>query len=62
MSSCSLKTMKVVNVVSFEFVKDDESSCAGRTHEVKSLITQMISMSHKRGRPKENQEEVLNAA
>ena len=56
------KTMKDVKVVSFEFIKDESESSAARTEEVKNLIAQMIELSHKRGRPTKDEEEIPNAA
>lgn len=56
------KTMKDVKVISVEFVKDDSGSSAQRTQEVRKLIAQMIELSHKRGRPSKEDEEISNAA
>jgi len=56
------KTMKEVKVVRFEFVKDESHSCEARTEEVRDLIAQMIELSHQRGRPKKEEQEVCNAA
>ena len=56
------KTMRDVKVVSFEFVKDENDYSRERTEEVRNLIAQMIELSHKRGRPKKDDEELKNAA
>lgn len=54
--------MRDVKVVSFEFVKDESGNSLERTEEVRNLIAQMIELSHKRGRPKKDDEELKNAA
>lgn len=54
--------MKDVKVIIFEFVKDESAKRQARTEEAQNLIAQMIELSHKRGRPSKNEEEVLNAA
>lgn len=56
------KTMRNVKVIGFEFVKDESGNSRERTEEVRNLIAQMIELSHKRGRPKKDDEEVPNAA
>jgi hypothetical protein len=56
------KTMKDVKVVSIEFVKDESGLSSERTQEVRNLIAQMMELSHKRGRPSKEEEEVPNAA
>ena len=56
------KTMKDVKVISIKFVKDDSGASAERTQEVRKLIAQMIELSHKRGRPSKEDEEISNAA
>ena len=56
------KTMKDVKVASLEFVKDESGNSRDRTEEVRNLIAQMIELSHKRGRPTKEDEEVPNAA
>lgn len=54
--------MKDVKVISLEFVKDDSGSSAERTQEVRKLIAQMIELSHRRGRPSKEEEEISDAA
>lgn len=61
-NKCGSKTMKDVKVIEVTFVKDESGSCAERTSEVRKLIAQMIELSHKRGRPAKEEEEVSNAA
>jgi hypothetical protein len=56
------KTMTEVTVIDFKFIKDDSDLSASRTQEVRNLIAQMIEMSHKRGRPSKQGEEIPNAA
>jgi hypothetical protein len=56
------KTMRDVKVIGFEFVKDESGNSRERTEEVRNLIAQMIELSHKRGRPNKDDEEVPNAA
>jgi len=56
------KTMSEVSVIELKFVPDDLESSATRTHEVRNLISQMIEMSHRRGRPAKQIEEISDAA
>ncbi|MBL7544864.1 MAG: hypothetical protein JNL11_13690 [Bdellovibrionaceae bacterium] len=61
-NKCGSKTMKDVKVIEVTFVQDDSGSSAERTREVRKLIAQMIELSHKRGRPAKEEEEISNAA
>ena len=54
--------MSEVSVIELKFVPDDLESSATRTHEVRNLISQMIEMSHRRGRPAKQIEEISDAA
>lgn len=56
------KTMKDVKVIAVDFVKDETGDSTERTCEVRILIAQLIELSHKRGRPTKEEEEVSNAA
>lgn len=49
-------------MINLEFVKDESGNSRERTEEVRNLIAQMIELSHKRGRPRKEEEEVSNAA
>lgn len=54
--------MKDVKVIAVDFVKDETGDSTERTCEVRILIAQLIELSHKRGRPTKEEEEVSNAA
>ncbi|HEY8269830.1 MAG TPA: hypothetical protein VIG33_03015 [Pseudobdellovibrionaceae bacterium] len=56
------KTMNEVIVIKVEFVKDASSHSAKRSKEVTDIISQMIQLSHKRGRPSQQQQEMEDVA
>ena len=56
------KTLRNVQVIEIQFLKDNSENCGARTDEARNLIAQMIDLSHKRGRPTKLAKEVLNAA
>lgn len=56
------KTMREVQVIQLDFVRDGSERAESRTNEVKNLIIQMIELSHKRGRPMKDEKEVPHAA
>jgi len=56
------KTMRDVQVIQLDFVRDESERAESRTNEVKNLIVQMIELSRKRGRPMKDEKEVPYAA
>ena len=54
--------MKDIRVSKFEFVKDESSQSVDRSEEAINLIAQMIELSHKRGRPMKEDQELNHAA
>jgi len=51
-----------VNVLKVEAVADMSAQSANRSREVSDLISQMISIANKRGRPVEKESQVADAA
>lgn len=51
-----------VNVLKVEAIADTSAQSASRSREVRDLISQMISIANKRGRPSEKESEIADAA
>ncbi len=56
------KTLRIIETVQVEFVRDTSGTSQSRTNEAKNLIVQMIELSQKRGRPSKDRKEIKDAA
>lgn len=56
------KTLTDIATTEIKLIIEDSQMNSTRTQEVRNLISQMIELAHKRGRPLKEVEEILNAA
>ncbi len=56
------KTLTDIAMTEIKLIIEDSQMNSTRTQEVRNLISQMIELAHKRGRPLKEGEELLNAA